>query len=427
LHQLGTCHYVFHSAVHTRFEHSVGTYHLAGRILQGIKDNTDKDQLNVWLGNIKELDDYYNKNNLDEKSDDYVCELVKLAALCHDLGHGPFSHVFDDVFVPHMKRQNGHSDSPLEAHEHRSGVILEYIIKSNEYLKNRIGNSEIEFIKSLINPNENQNGFIYQIVSNNLNGLDVDKYDYLSRDSYVLGLKFSIDFSKLVDDVRVINNIICFPHQMYNEVISIFQTRYRMHKQILTHKSVITTQMMINDIMELIDPLANIYNSIYSIENFCNLTDDYVISTLKYLHSTIHKYTKEEQDRVNKAYNIWTRLCRRQLYKFIKIIVSDTPITKDYEQIICSELEKEYPNIKEELLIFKLKIGFVSGSKSNPLDNMYFYKNNTPDYCYKIKKKDVSQLLPENYQEYVHMFFVKNQHIVDSSIVGSIKNIIKSV
>ena len=63
-------------------------------------------------------------------------------------------------------------------HEYRSGKILEYIINSNELIKKYISFNDLKFIKSLINPEKHNSGFLYQIVSNSLNGLDVDKYDY---------------------------------------------------------------------------------------------------------------------------------------------------------------------------------------------------------------------------------------------------------
>lgn len=72
LKQLGVCDWVFRGATHTRFEHSLGVAHLAEKVLRGIQDKQPA------LG-ITETD--------------VIC--VKVAALCHDLGHGPFSHVYD--------------------------------------------------------------------------------------------------------------------------------------------------------------------------------------------------------------------------------------------------------------------------------------------------------------------------------------------
>ena len=96
LHQLGTCHYVFPTATHTRFEHSIGTYYLTGRLLNNIKNKINKDTLEEYLKNISELKEYYEKTN-NYILDNYICELIKIGGLCHDLGHGPFSHLFEEV------------------------------------------------------------------------------------------------------------------------------------------------------------------------------------------------------------------------------------------------------------------------------------------------------------------------------------------
>uniref|UniRef100_A0A0C3SK24 HD domain-containing protein n=1 Tax=Guillardia theta (strain CCMP2712) TaxID=905079 RepID=A0A0C3SK24_GUITC len=72
LKQLGAAEFVFPSATHTRFEHSIGVAFKAGQILRAIRD--DQPLLNI-----------------DDR--DILC--VQLAGLCHDLGHGPFSHKFE--------------------------------------------------------------------------------------------------------------------------------------------------------------------------------------------------------------------------------------------------------------------------------------------------------------------------------------------
>ena len=81
--QLGTCHYVFPGANHTRFSHSLGTCYLAGKLLESIHQR----QPDIGI-TAREI------------------QLVKIAGLCHDLGHGPFSHTFDNVVIPYLKDHN---------------------------------------------------------------------------------------------------------------------------------------------------------------------------------------------------------------------------------------------------------------------------------------------------------------------------------
>mgnify|MGYP000407944423 CR=1 FL=1 len=64
LYQLGTTNYVFLGAIHTRFEHSIGTYYLAGRILKCINERTNEDLMHEYLFEIKELHNYFKRKNI---------------------------------------------------------------------------------------------------------------------------------------------------------------------------------------------------------------------------------------------------------------------------------------------------------------------------------------------------------------------------
>ncbi len=432
LHQLGTCFYAFPDATHTRFEHSVGTYHLAGEMVKNIVNNTTKATLNEYVSAIPELKDYfvrtYGLTNENDQLllDNYVTELIKIAGLVHDLGHGPFSHVFDDVFIPiirenqkqlgeALKGPKGGDEHPMELHENRSGSILEHIIKTDDVLRTIILDPEIQFIKNLINPQPEHKGFVYQIVSNNLNSIDVDKFDYMSRDTTCLGLKFGFDSSRLINDAKVISNIICFPKQIYYEVASIFTTRYRLHKQIYGHKAVISTQMMINDMMILIDPIVGIYNKIFDVASFCTLTDSYIIETVKFLYETRSKYGEYKRGLIEQAYTIWNNINRRNFYKFIGSIVSVTPLSiMQFDKLMDGRI-----------VIHKAKIGYVSGKKGNPFDNLYFYSSKMPDKMEKMVKEDTTYLFSNVYQEYVYMVFVKDRS--DQQFVDHVTHIFKNV
>ena len=118
----------------------------------------------------------------------------------------------------------------------------------------------------LINPTKEDTGFLFQIVSNNLNGLDVDKYDYLIRDSKVLGLNLSFDASRLVDDIIIVNDNICYPEQVIFEIYNMFNLRYTLHKTVYTHKAAIASQLIIIEIMKLIDKEINLSESIYDLD-----------------------------------------------------------------------------------------------------------------------------------------------------------------
>ena len=122
LEQLGLCSRIWPCANHTRFSHSIGTYYTTGLFLKAIMENSDVKHIEECLIKIKELKDSFGEVPY---LSDRICELIKISGLCHDLGHGPFSHVFDDIILKDCK-------SPLARHEVRSCIILEKIIEERK-------------------------------------------------------------------------------------------------------------------------------------------------------------------------------------------------------------------------------------------------------------------------------------------------------
>lgn len=400
LKQLGTCYFVFQNAVHTRFEHSIGTSYLAGKLMDRIVEIIQPNEIDEYMSKITELSDYYKNNYGDNKYciDKYIIELVKIAALCHDLGHGPFSHVFDD----YLEKQ-GHN--PLYMHENRSCLLLEKIIVENNFLASMISKNEIKFMQNLINPKEVNKGFIYQIVSNYLNGLDVDKYDYLDRDSQILSIG-SFKSQRLIDQIRIINNNICYPEQSVNDILELYNTRYNLHKTVYGHKSVRATQYMITEIFEYLDKVIGITESVNDMNYFCKLTDEYILCCHNILLSKSCLLNDSELNKIQKAKHIIDMLDRHEMYKHVETYIDDHKFSITAEMID--------PLNVDDIIITNSKIGFVSGSKDNPLDSIFVYKTKSLDNLEELKafKIDIhkySLLIPNNYQEYVTMIFCKSK------------------
>ncbi|AYV80810.1 MAG: HD phosphohydrolase [Harvfovirus sp.] len=415
LKQLGSCHYIYQNAVHTRHEHSIGTSYLAGKLIMSIMNNTPQEEIEEYLGGIVELKSYYDRKGGKPVIDQHIIELVKIAALCHDLGHGPFSHVFDDFFVP-MVRKKKIGDNPMEHHEVRSGVFLEKIIKENNILRELIDDDQIAFIKNLINPKAEHVGFLYQIVSNNLNGLDVDKYDYLARDSYMIGREGQFKSQRLVEHIRVIDNMICYPEQATSDIIALFNTRYNLHKIVYGHKGVLSAQYMITEIFGYLDSVIGLYDSINDPDKFNVMTDDYILSCC---HTLLGKWcnglSAEDYENVMKAKGVIDRLEAHKLYTHV-----DTFISKDRIEI-CADDFMLLDGEKEKIIFHTNKIGFVSGSKMNPLDCIYAYSTKDKKGDADIRKIDVSKyslLIANNYQEWVTMIFYKERN---EEVVGRLR------
>ncbi|KAL1786309.1 deoxynucleoside triphosphate triphosphohydrolase SAMHD1 isoform X2 [Sigmodon hispidus] len=192
--QLGGGYYVFPGASHNRFEHSLGVGYLAGCLVRALAEKQPELQISER---------------------DMLC--VQIAGLCHDLGHGPFSHMFDGRFIPLAR------PDITWRHEQGSVEMFEHLVSSNELkpiMKNYglIPEEDIEFIKEQImgppvTPVQDSSwpykgrpakkSFLYEIVANKRNGIDVDKWDYFARDCHHLGIQNNFDYKRFVKFARI--------------------------------------------------------------------------------------------------------------------------------------------------------------------------------------------------------------------------------
>lgn len=423
LKQLGSCYYVYQNAIHSRFEHSIGTSHLAGEIMETIMINTEPLHIENYMSGIKELKSYYDRK-YDGKMhiiDNYIIELVRIAALCHDLGHGPFSHVFDDFFLPTIDRND---KNIMDSHEARSGSLLEQIIKENKILSSIIADDEVTFMKNIISPKTEHIGFLYQIVSNNLNGLDVDKYDYIARDSNILGIPSKFKSQRLVGHIRVIDDIICYPEQAICDIVDLYMTRYNLHKTVYSHKAVISAQCMITEIFSHLDKVIGLSGSVNDINKFCTMTDEYILTCHNTLLGAYSYLPVEHLLSVQKAKGIIDKLDSHKLYPCV-----DTCTTKNKLNITSSDFTV---GEEDKIIVYTNKIGLVSGSKKNPLDSVYTYKTKDAfrgDNELKINKVDISKyslLIANNYQEYITMIFYKDRNeIIVQALRDQFQELIK--
>jgi len=295
-------------------------------------------------------------------------ELVQIAGLIHDLGHGPFSHLYD-----HYIRKKEEPE-----HEERGCKIFKKMV--TDY-KLPITDEEMAQILKMICPNPDDN-WLYQIVANALNDIDVDKIDYIMRDSYHLGLQTGGEFRRIITQCRVIDGIICYPQKVQYDIYGLFAARYRLHKQVYNHHAVVAYEFMIIDILKEI---------MKTNPPFMDMTDSIVSCRL---HSEFKSKLKAMAERKHWRMVIEKRYDQSQLYQ----------CDNDIKYVL--ELEKEDPPIYK---IHRHTIGFVSGNKSNPLGNIWLYGNSQPDIKFKLNPKESSFIIPEQYQETIMRIYIKDK------------------
>ncbi|XP_071817032.1 deoxynucleoside triphosphate triphosphohydrolase SAMHD1-like isoform X3 [Apostichopus japonicus] len=123
--QMGMCYFVYPGASHNRFEHSLGVSYLAGKLARSLQSK---------------------QKSLKITKEDILC--VEIAGLCHDLGHGPFSHLFDEAFLPKVRPDY------IGKHEKLSVDMFEHMLKKNnlgeQFKKYNLEEEDILFIKEQI-------------------------------------------------------------------------------------------------------------------------------------------------------------------------------------------------------------------------------------------------------------------------------------
>lgn len=376
IHQTGILYLVFPTAVHSRFEHSIGTYYLANKMITNI--SIKQPELNI---------------------SSELIDLVSIAGLCHDLGHLLFSHLFDDLFLPFLKNYN--KDEPNVHHEHRSINLLKYLVEKYNI---DLTKEQLLIIGDLINPKNSEYGkwnkryqvgkWIFQIVSNPLNSIDVDKFDYLIRDTNALGLKFGFDYTRIISDAKVIDKKLCYSSQCSEDIYHMFFVRYRLYRQIYNHKAVKAIEIQIVKLLFELEEEYKISEYILDPEKMIKLTDYFIW----------HKDNKIIKD-------IEERKIPKMVYQNVSV---------KYTEFDEKEFTKHFDS--DSYKIVRFKVGYVSGNSANPLNNIYFYSLKTNQIIPDNKVKDFSLLINQKYQEYFLRIYC-----TDLSKVNEMKNYFKNL
>mmetsp|Transcript_22314 Transcript_22314/g.33248 ORF Transcript_22314/g.33248 Transcript_22314/m.33248 type:complete len:406 (+) Transcript_22314:552-1769(+) len=179
--------------------------------------------------------------------------------------------------------EKGQNRKP-KSHEEFSLEMIDYMHK-----KRKLGgltDEEVLFVKTLIEPEkfeEEREKFekkykgpwVYEILSNHHNGLDVDKFDYLIRDGTMLKMADpSQAIARVMDLMEVHNGRIFYPLKAQTDIYEILHTRYMMHKKVYSHKTTKNFELMVLDAMLLSSKILKIEDRIKSMSKYTNLTDN---------------------------------------------------------------------------------------------------------------------------------------------------------
>jgi uncharacterized protein len=230
--QLAGAHLVYPSAQHSRFEHSLGTMHVAG-----------------YAGET-----LLTKGYLD--NEDLVQEL-RLAALLHDIGHGPFSHLFEEVLEARCKTSHEDMGRKIISYSEVSDIVRKYGYNSSDICKLSFGESNVKFFNEII-----------------AGGLSADSMDYLSRDGFFTGVEYGkIDYHRLISSFEIVSNgHLAINRSALYSFESMLISRYEMFKAVYFHKTVRSAEVMLLHSMTLADEEMGLTDT--SLKNYLDLTDE---------------------------------------------------------------------------------------------------------------------------------------------------------
>ena len=266
LRQLSGAYLTYPGAEHTRFHHSLGVMHVAGMIAQHFLD--------MELINSKEAQE------------------IRSAALMHDLGHGPFSHLFEEVLD---KRKLNHE------------ILTSRIIKETQVADelSSFGLDPDAMSVLSVGKSKSSKQFMNQIIAGQFSA---DVLDYLVRDSYFTGVEYGrVDIHRLMRSMDVLDDSLALKDTALYVLEAMVIARYEMFKAVYFHRSVRAAEVMLVRALKLADEELGL-TDFTTVEEYLRLDDSSILAELASL--------KDSQSSTSKtAYDLAEGFTNRKLLK----------------------------------------------------------------------------------------------------------------
>lgn len=213
--QLGYASYVFHGGFHNRFSHCLGVYEIARHITSHFERNHPK--------TAERTDGWDSRENL----------VTLCAALLHDIGHGAFSHTFEQIF------ETDHEAITRE-------IILNEHTEVHQVLAG-VSSSFPNEVASVIN-HTYPNRQVVQLISSQI---DADRMDYLLRDSYYTGVSYGkFDLTRILRTMQPYADGIRFKVSGMHAVEDYIVSRYQMYMQVYFHPVIRSMEILLTQLLK---------------------------------------------------------------------------------------------------------------------------------------------------------------------------------
>ncbi|MFB6216354.1 MAG: HD domain-containing protein [Candidatus Aenigmatarchaeota archaeon] len=269
--QLSVSNIVYPGGDHSRFSHALGTMHLAGEMAESLREDVDLS--------------------------DYELQMVRLAGLLHDVGHGPFSHSSEEVFSSHLDM----------THEDLGRRVIEESQLSDAISEQGYDPDELS---ELIFGEREEKRYLTQIITSQV---DADKMDYLLRDSYFTGVEYGqIDVSRLIQAMEVVGEDIAIDKKALSALEAFMIARYEMFLAVYYHHSARAAEIMLQKAMENVHDILGL-TTFDDMEDFLELDDIRLVDGIRKLNPS--DYEGEKRKRAEVAKENLRKLDGRELIK----------------------------------------------------------------------------------------------------------------
>ena len=343
--QMALAQLVYPGAVHTRLHHSLGAYHLMCIAINELRDK-----------------------GVEITNDEAIA--AKAAILLHDIGHGPYSHALEKILLRGI------------SHEDISIAIMHALNEA----PNPIIHGQLTLAIKIFT-NQYHKKFLHQLISGQL---DVDRLDYLSRDSFFTGVSEGVvGYERILKMLTVHENELVVEDKGINSVEKFLLSRRLMYWQVYRHKTVVASENMLVKIIEraqllfeqknesvktgsLLDTfLSNpsIHLSQIDLPTYCNLDDTDILYAIKQWQ--------------NNADPILATLCKRLLNRACyKCQIQSEPISDTTWELALNKTKSLYPYEDKDLAFLCFK-----GTLSNTL-----YKNDNETINILLKTGEIANI-----------------------------------
>lgn len=307
IHQMALAYLVYPGAVHTRLHHSLGAYHLMCNALNELKD----------------------KGTLITAEEEVA---AKAAILLHDIGHGPFSHALENKLMQGV---------------HHESLSLAIMKQMNEEL-----NGELSMAIDIFT-NKYSKRFLHQLVSGQL---DVDRMDYLTRDSFFTGVSEGvIGYDRILKMLVVHNDELMVEEKGIYSIEKFLVSRRLMYWQVYLHKTVMAAEKMMVQIIKRVRFLAQYHpNKLktataidFFLFEFGGVIDQEVLNKFCILDDV--DFSAAVKTWANNEDIILQTLCKRLLNRqLLKVHIQTMPFDESFIESKTIEAQQKLNISKEE-------------------------------------------------------------------------------